>query len=602
MDFQTADVPKQLRILVVDDEDIDRMALRRMLEKSGLNVTLREAECAAEAFDIISKEQFDCVLLDYHLPDLDGGGIFEFIETKQQEKAPAVVFVSGENNEGLARELLENGAVDFIDKDDLTAAGLKRAVLFAMARRSRQRQLREISEFDGLTSLPGRRLCTEMLDDAIANSLTTMRPGLFVIFEIDRFKGITEKFGPTVAENLLRAVTARLRSSVRGTDKVARFASDQFAVIGCDLLAPDGPEVFVSKIAKALSLPYDMGSTGLFVQFNCGAAMFPDNGRSAPEVVKSAEIALVSAAHSEYGKVAFYDAQLGKNQDRRRELQGDLEQALLRDQMALEYQPVLDVRSGELVSIEALLRWRHHVYGNVPPREFLPAAEASGQIGSIGEWVIQQAAQAASSWNKSLKRPMLYTINAGFLQLQAGGFSEALGNAIRRHNLAPSAIGVEFGEDVLQRKDHHVENELRTLDGLGVRLVLDSFGSARSSVVDLVRLPLHMIKISMGLVLDLEVEPSAAGYVRPPTSEDRRVTTHAPVAERTVQVIVAMASKLGIKTVAVGVESEEQLRIVGKCGVDSVQGYLLGRPCAKEAFADWHRKLPALRKRLYADG
>ena len=577
--FQAINLPQQLRVLVVDDEDIDRMALRRMLEKSGLNVILREAECAAEAFEIISKDPFDCILLDYHLPDLDGGGIFDFIETMHKEKAPAVLFISGENNEGLARELIENGAVDFIDKDDLNAVGLKRAILFAMARRIRQRQLREISKYDGLTGLPGRGMCLEMLDEAVTQSLGSSRTGVFVIFEIDRFKGINEKFGPAMADDLLRAVTARLRGAVRGTDKVARLSSDRFAVIGRDLLAPDGPEVFVSKIVKALGLPYDLANTGLFVQFNGGAALFPSDGRTAEEVVKSAEIALGNAANAEIGKVAYFSSQLGKDQDRRRMLQTDLDRAIACNQLSLDFQPVLDCKEGELMSVEALLRWNHHVYGNVAPREFLPAAEASGQINAIGEWVIQRAGESVAQWNKTLKRPIFCTINVGYAQLRTGGLSEALANVIRRHNLPPSVLGVEFSEEVLQRKDHHVENELRAIDGLGVRLVLDGYGSAHSSIVDLAQLPLRMIKIAKQIVLDLSIEPSA---------------------ERTIQGITALASKLGITTVAVGVEHDEQLTTLRECGVDCVQGYLLGKPCPKEDFSDWYRKLPAMRKRVYA--
>lgn len=577
--FQAIDVPQQLRILVVDDEDIDRMALRRMLEKSGLNVSLREAECAAEAFDIISKDPFDCILLDYHLPDLDGAGIFDFIETMHKEKSPAVVFVSGENNEGLARELLENGAVDFIDKDDLSAVSLKRAVLFAMARRIRQKQLRESSKFDGLTGLPGRRLCLEMLEEAVADSMGGSRIGVFVIFEIDRFKGINEKFGPSMADDLLRAVTTRLRAAVRGTDKVARLGSDRFAVIGRDLLAPDGPEVFVSKIVKTLGLPYDLANTALFVQFNGGAAQFPTDGRTAEEVIKSAEIALASAVNTEVGKVAYFSTQLGTDQDRRRALQADLERAIACNQLSLDYQPMLSSQEGELVAVEALLRWNHHVYGNVAPREFLPLAEASGQINSIGEWVIQRAAESVSHWNKTLKRPIFCTINVGYAQLRAGGLSVALGNAIRRHNLPPSLLGVEFSEEVLQRKDHHVENELRAIDGIGVRLVLDAFGSAHSSIVDIAQLPLRIIKIAKQLVLDLSIEPSA---------------------ERTIRAITAMAATLGITTVGVGVEHDEQLATLRECGADWVQGYHLGKPCPKADFADWYRKLPAMRKRLYA--
>jgi diguanylate cyclase (GGDEF)-like protein len=579
--FQPANMPQQLRILVVDDEDLDRVALRRMLEKSGLNVTLREAESAAEAFETISREQFDCVLLDYHLPDLDGDGIFEYIETTYEEKAPAVVFVSGENNEGLARELLQNGAVDFIDKDDLSAVGLKRAILFAMARRIRQRQLREVSQFDGLTSLPGRKLCYEMLEDAIEQSSKSSRSGVFIIFEIDQFKVLTERYGPAFAESLLQAITARLRTTVRGADKIGRLAEDQFAVIGQELLALSGTEVFANKINSALSLPYDLGETGLFVRFNAGAALFPNDGRTAAEVIKAAEIALTSSATSSDGKTIYFNAKLGKDQDRHRELQADIGRSLSRNQMMLHYQPVIDCRNGTLASVETLLRWRHHVYGIVAPGEFLPIAEACGQLSPIGEWVVQQTTQAAAHWAKTLERPAPCTINVGYSQLLSGGFSEALGLEIRRNNLAPSLVGIEFSANILQRVDQTIENELRAIHGLGVRLILDNFGVASASIAGIARLPLHTIKIARQLVLNLTADPSA---------------------ERTVRAIAAMASTLGISTTAVGVENEEQLKILRDIGLEGVQGHLLGTPQSREAFAGWLRKQPAMRKRLFTDG
>ena len=579
-DFRAANAPQELRILVVDDEDIDRVALRRMLEKSGLNVTLREAESAAEAFETIAREQFDCVLLDYHLPDLDGDGIFEYIETTFAEKAPAVVFVSGENNEGLARELLQNGAVDFIDKDDLSAVGLKRAILFAMSRRIRQRQLREVSQFDGLTSLPGRKLCYDMLDEAIEESSASGRSGVFIIFEIDQFKPLTERYGPDFADGLLQAIAARLRTTVRGADKVGRLAENQFAVIGQEILAPSGTEVFANKIMSALRLPYDLGETGLFVRFNAGGSLFPNDGRTAAEVIKAAEIALTGSAASSDGKTIYFNTKLGKDQGRRRELQADIGRALSRNQMMLHFQPVVDCRTGALASVEALLRWRHHVYGIVAPGEFLPIAETSGQLAPIGEWVVQQTAQAAAHWAKALERPAPCTINVGYSQLLNGGFSEALGLEIRRNNLAPSLIGVEFGETVLQRLDQAMEKELRAIHGLGMRLILDNFGVASSSIAVLARLPLHAIKIARQLVLDVTADRSA---------------------ERAIRAISAMASNLGITATAVGVENEAQLAVLRDIGLESVQGNLLGSPQSREAFAGWCRKQPAMRKRLFAD-
>jgi EAL domain-containing protein (putative c-di-GMP-specific phosphodiesterase class I) len=248
--------------------------------------------------------------------------------------------------------------------------------------------------------------------------------------------------------------------------------------------------------------------------------------------------------------------------------------------MMLHYQPVIDSRNGALACVEALLRWRHHVYGIVPPAEFLPIAEACGQLCPIGEWVVQQSTQATGHWAKTLERPTPCTINVGYSQLLAGGFSDVLGLEIRRNNLAPSLLGIEFGAEILKRMDQTLENELRAVHGLGIRLIVDNFGLERTSIAELARIPLHTIKIARQLVLDLSVDTAA---------------------ERTIRAIFAMASALGISTTAVGVEKEDQLAILRDIGLEGVQGNLLGSPQSREAFAGWYRKRPSMQKRHFTD-
>lgn len=576
----TNEITQNLRVLVVDDEDLDRMAVRRMLEKSGLNVTMREAESASDAFDLIDSEDFDCVLLDYHLTDMDGDGVFKFIEAAGQENAPAVVFISGETNVGLARELIENGAVDFIDKNDLSAAALKRAILFALARRSRQQHLERSANFDGLTGLPGRTLFLELLGEAVSDSRRSEKPGALVIFEIARFKHLNEKFGSETADELLRLMSARLLNAIRDTDRVGRVSGDRFAVIGRNLNGIQAVEVFANKIMKALQLPYKLSGTDLFAPIKGGAAVFPSDAASAADLMRAAEIALQKGASGETGSVAYFDDSLGRDQERRQELQSDIERALQRDQISLEFQPMLECMSGELIAAEALLRWRHHVHGSIDPLDFLPTAETTGALIPISEWVVRKVAGSVAEWSRSLKRPLRCTLNLGLSDLRNGRLCDVLGEAIQKHNVSPSLVGVEISEEVLQRKDDHIVSELKTIHDLGVKLILDNYGDAQSSLPDVASIPFSMLKISRRLVLAI--------------SED-------PAMERTIRAITSMAGTLGIRTVAVGVETEEQLSILRDCGVDHVQGFLLGSPASEKDFAAWNRKLPSLRKKYFAE-
>lgn len=574
----TKEIAQNLRVLVVDDEDLDRMAVRRMLEKSGLDVTMREAESASDAFDLIDSEKFDCVLLDYHLTDMDGDGVYDFIEAAGQENAPAVVFISGETNVGLARELIENGAVDFIDKNDLSAATLKRAILFALARRSRQRHLEQSANFDGLTGLPGRTLISELLDEAIADSVRSEKPGALVIFEVVRFKQLNEKFGGDIADELLRLMSARLTNAVRETDRVGRLSGDRFAVIGRNLNGVQAVEVFANKIMKALQLPYKLDGADLFAPISGGAAVFPADGKSAADLMRASEFALSKGEMGGAGGVTYFDDTLGRDQERRQELQSDLERALQRDQIALEFQPVLECMSGELVAAEALLRWRHHVHGNVEPLDFLSTAEATGAIIPIGEWVARKVARSVAEWSRNLKRPLRCTMNLGYSELRNGNLCEVLGDAIKQSNISPSLVGVEIPEDVLQRKDDQIVSELKSIHDLGVQLILDNYGDAQSSMPDVANIPFSMLKISRRLVTGVSDDPSV---------------------ERSIRAITAMAAALGIRTVGVGVETEEQLTILRNCGVDFVQGFLLGCPASEKDFATWNRKLPSMRKKLF---
>jgi diguanylate cyclase (GGDEF)-like protein len=419
--------------------------------------------------------------------------------------------------------------------------------------------------YDPITGLPNR----ELLADRIAHALAGRHPAAsssvaVLLLDLDRFKVINETLGHAAGDGLLQAVGQRLLHALRPGDTVARFAGDQFAIV-LDPIESVGEAVAVAeRLAAELRAPFSMHDRDWFISAAMGIAL-PDGERSTPdELLREAEIAMVRAKGDPVRRHAVFEPTMSDQTIERLDLESDLRRALDQHELRLHYQPIVDLRSEEILGFEALVRWQHPVRGLVPPLAFIPMAEETGLIVPLGRWVLETACQQAARWQRSAVRggftPPFVSVNLSARQFMQADLVEQIGGALATTGIEPDMLELEITESVVMDRSEAGIRTLRQLRALGVRLVLDDFGTGYSSLAYLKHLPLDTIKVDRTFVAGIE-EPA-----------DRSI----------VDAVIAMAHGLGIDVVAEGIETERQAERLRELGCDRGQGFLFARPMPVE--------------------
>jgi diguanylate cyclase (GGDEF)-like protein len=429
------------------------------------------------------------------------------------------------------------------------------------ARRMRRRdaELSHLASHDALTDLPNRRMFAERAAEAIADRSTNGTVAVLLI-DLDRFKVINDTHGHQAGDEMLAQLAPRLRASVRDEDWVARFGGDEFAV----LVRREGrfdAGVLAARIAEAWLLPLPTSEGLLFTSACVGIAVASRVDDTPSRLLRDADSALYRAKAMGPGSFKVFDEQMRDGAEHRLRLEQDLREAIRRDQLHLVYQPVIDLCSGTVSSVEALLRWTHPELGEIPPDAFIPLAEDSGLIASIGAWVIERAALQLAAWRAAgtVLPDFSIAVNVSSVQLR-DGFAACVGDVLLRHGLPASALVIELTESSLIDVRHEVTTEIERLRELGIRLLLDDFGTGYSSLSYLQNIPLHGLKIDQSFIARI--------------SE----TTDAPI----VAAIITMARTLGLHTVAEGIETPAQRDRLQALGCDLGQGFLFARPARAE--------------------
>jgi diguanylate cyclase (GGDEF)-like protein len=422
--------------------------------------------------------------------------------------------------------------------------------------RANQDWLLEHAATDPVTGLWNRQHFMLMLRDQLelpAHGFTSV-----LLLDLSRFKPVNDTLGTAAGDALLRLVGSRLRGFLREGDMLARFASDEFAIMLTDL--PDRPALFSlsERLAELIGRPFMLEGHLITVGAHTGAACAPEDGQSPEMLVANAGLALAAARAEARGLLRFYEPSLNAQARQRRALESDLRAALSRREFELHYQPQIDVHHHRIIGFEALVRWRSPTRGLVPPGEFIPLAEELGLIGDIGAWVLHTACREATLWPDDLT----IAVNASPLQVECGGFADIVSKALAETGLAGTRLEIEITENLLLRDNGTVLSTFQALRGLGVQLVLDDFGTGYASLSQLGRFHFDKIKIDRGFIS----APGAAGE-------------HDAI----VRAIAALGISLGVPTTAEGVETEQQLARVTENGCSSVQGYYFSRPVPAEA-------------------
>ena len=424
-------------------------------------------------------------------------------------------------------------------------------------KKEHEAQLERLANEDSLTGLATRHAFLARMPAMLAQAQAASTGAALLFIDLDEFKHVNDTHGHATGDQLLKSAATRLLSLLRPSDQVARFGGDEFVV----LLSPcDGERQAASvaaRIVEAFGVPFLIGDELHAVGSSIGISLYPRDGLDAETLVKHSDIAMYVGKNEGKGQYRFFDPSLSSTLNSRARLKQNMLEALEADQFVLHYQPRVDARSGELLSMEALVRWRHPTLGMVAPGEFIPLAEATGLIVRIGETVIDKACAQLAAWREAGVALVPVSINVSPKQFLRGGVQRQLSAALLRHRVPASLIEVEITESAMMGDQDDILAELAALRALGVKLHVDDFGTGYSSLSQLQRLKMDVLKVDRAFTTELA------------NSKEGKVFF---------QAIVSMAHALGMTVVAEGVETGEQLAILRNLDCNEVQGYYIARP------------------------
>jgi diguanylate cyclase (GGDEF)-like protein len=437
---------------------------------------------------------------------------------------------------------------------DLRRAGTEGWVAsLSDATQSRETQdwLMEHAATDPITGLWNRQHFMLLLNDRLDGP--DAAGTVLLLLDLKRFKPVNDTLGTDTGDVLLRLVGGRLSGFVRERDLLARFASDEFAIMLDEPADRAAIATLSERLTDLISHPFVIEGQSISIGAHVGAACAPEDGDTGDVLVANAGLALAAARSDARGQIRFYEPKLDAEARRRRALEADLRLARARGEFELHYQPQIDMQRHSVTGFEALLRWRHPVRGLVSPIEFVPLAEELGLIGDIGAWVLHEACTAATHWPDSIT----VAVNASPLQVEAGGFAGLVAGALRQSGLPGNRLEVEITENLLLRDNGTVTGTFTALRDLGVRLVLDDFGTGYASLSQLARFHFDKIKIDRSFISSPAAPEGHTAIVR---------------------AIAALGVSLGVPTTAEGVETAQQLAQARDNGCTSVQGYFYSEP------------------------
>ena len=425
---------------------------------------------------------------------------------------------------------------------------------------------------DALTGLPNRLLLLDRLEHAIAQA---DRDGhaLWVVFvDLDRFKRINDSLGHKSGDLLLQGVAQRMQSHLRPSDTIARLGGDEFVLVLSDWPAGSLSLGLMQQMLDAVRAPFAAGGNAITISCSAGIAVYPGDAGSAELLVERADVAMYRAKEAGRNNAHFYKAEMNALAIRRLRLESELRSALEAREFVLHYQPQMDLATGRIVGVEALLRWQQARPGLTQPVDFIGIAEETGLIVPLGDWVLETACAQAVAWQRSGAARLRMAVNLSARQFAQKGLVATISAALQRSGLEPSLLEIEITESLMMADVEQAVTTLAALKGLGVHVSVDDFGTGYSSLAYLKRFPVDVLKIDRSFIRDIVSDASDAAIVA---------------------AIISLAHSLGLTVVAEGVERPEQLIYLASCGCDTVQGYMVSPPMQADALDQLLRTVPA---------
>jgi diguanylate cyclase (GGDEF)-like protein/PAS domain S-box-containing protein len=432
-------------------------------------------------------------------------------------------------------------------------------------RKVAEERVQFLAYYDALTGLPNRTLLEDRIAIALAGARRREERVAFLFLDLDRFKIVNDTLGHSVGDILLQEVAERLKKWVREQDTFARVGGDEFVIMLPGIESALDVSAAAERLVGLICAGFSIQGHSLNVTCSVGISMFPENGKDGETLVKHADAAMYCAKQKGPNNIEFFTENLNVQMVERLRLESGLRQAIERNEFSLVYQPQMDIATGGIVGVEALLRWQHSELGLVPPDKFISIAENSGLIVPIGEWVLRTACAQARKWQDEGLPAVPIAVNVSAVQFRQDGFRDLIKNVLRETGLAPQYLELELTESLLLTNADVMFSVLRELNEMGLKLAIDDFGTGYSSLSYLKQFPVKKLKIDGSFIRNVALNPS-----------DAAITT----------AIIGMAKSLGLKVIAEGVENEAQMSFLREHLCDEIQGYYFSRPLTATELVD----------------
>jgi len=574
---------KPLQILMVEDNRSMAAVFKEMLVHTGLNYGLTIAENGKDAIALAELEDFDCVLLDYELPDMNARDILRKLQPNENFTSP-VIILTAHTWEKLATDVLSLGAIDFITKSECSPEILTRSIVYAISRRRYQadkkhhdqasisaqlesaaQEVNFLSNYDKLTNLPNRELFLNDLEKAISRAQRHKLLISLLYIDIDNFKQINDTYGHEQGDKVLVLVGHRLQAAIRKNDVLCRIGEDEFALYLDNTCADTDAAIVAEKIQCLLAAPIDLEGHDFYICCSIGIAHQSKQVANASMLITNAQTAMFAVKANGKNSFTYYSKEMTSRVIRRFYIEREIRKSLANNEFELLYQPKIDLASGQMAGAEALLRWRHPIDGYIGPGEFIPIAEESDLILEIDDWVFNKVVQQIKQWEtEGLSVPVI-SFNVPSREFQRGDLCGKISASLQRYGVKGQQIELEVTERLLVEHNESNQRMMTKLKKQGVIISIDDFGTGYSSFSYLLQFPCDVIKIDKSFVDEI------------PKSH-----THCMIVES----IIILAHKLGLKAVAEGVENEAQYHFIKEAGCDQIQGYYFSRPVSVDSLRE----------------
>jgi len=558
-------IPEKSTILIVDDEEVARYTVEVLLSKEGYNLVF--AENGEEALKKAEELVPDLMLLDVMMPGMDGFEVCQHLRANKRLGELPIVMITALDDRDSKLRGIKAGADDFMSKP-FDRAEL-RARVRTITRLNRYRRLIETEEqlaylanYDTLTDLPNRSLLMERMRQALDRASRTHQNVAILVLGLDNFQIVNDTLGHEEGDKMLCEVAQRLTQTVSTMGAtVARLSGDEFVVMfDTDNLVKDVSKVVQSLLEK-ISLQMKIDNQEMVITASIGISTYPTDGTEVSLLLKNADTAMSRAKGAGKNTYQFFTAKMNEAALERLILENQLRKVLINNELRLYYQPQIELKSGHLIGMEALVRWQHPELGLISPIKFVPVAEEIGLIIDIGKWVLQTACQQNQEWQRAGFPPIRVSVNVSSRQFQPRNLLETIKEILINSELNPIYLELELTESLLIEEEGDNENNilalLTELRSMGVQIAIDDFGTGYSSLSYLKRFPVTTLKIDRSFVQDICTDEN-----------DAAITT----------AIIAMAHSLRLSIVAEGVETSEQVAFLREKQCEIIQGYYFSRP------------------------